>query len=444
MYFDQSQIESIAPKPAAFAAGKKLSNQGLWNEFGHSDRALWGIIKGSGKSPYFTQIDIKDLAYKCTCPSRQFPCKHGLGLLLLFSTLKEKSLDTEPEWVEDWIDKRKNKVAQKEEKKLTPQEEQKRDAAKEKRADNRIMLVDAGVEELQLWISDLIRNGLLELPNKPKAYFDTVAARMVDAKAPGLASWVRALGSIDYASSDDWFDEAISILARVNLLLKTWNNKNNLTDSWLQSIKNLIGWSQSPKELMTDNEAYIIKDHWIVLGQERETIEDLVIMRTWLWGIETSKSCLVLNFGTPFSPLENPFIVGTTLKSEVAFFAGHYLQRGIVRSTLETFNEIPTPPIFHANIVSFWSDFRNKEGNYPWLTNEVFLLQEVKLVAHEASWYITDIDQNSLPIITSFDDVANMKWILNTGNYPVDIAFVMKAKKALPLGIFINGTYQAL
>ena len=40
--------------------------------------------RGSGKTPYQVSIDLAGPAYRCSCPSRKFPCKHALALLLLW------------------------------------------------------------------------------------------------------------------------------------------------------------------------------------------------------------------------------------------------------------------------------------------------------------------------------------------------------------------------
>ena len=45
---------------------------------------LLGQCQGSGKSPYEVSIDLTDPeapTFRCNCPSRKFPCKHGLGLM---------------------------------------------------------------------------------------------------------------------------------------------------------------------------------------------------------------------------------------------------------------------------------------------------------------------------------------------------------------------------
>ena len=52
--------------------------------------------------------------------------------------------------------------------------------------------------------------------NKPKSYFENIAARVVDAKAPGLSCWVKALGDTDYVSTDHWYIEITAITIILN------------------------------------------------------------------------------------------------------------------------------------------------------------------------------------------------------------------------------------
>ncbi|WP_345024954.1 SWIM zinc finger family protein, partial [Nonomuraea roseoviolacea] len=46
---------------------------------------LFGECEGSGATPYQTCVDLDGPAYRCGCPSRKAPCKHALGLLLVWS-----------------------------------------------------------------------------------------------------------------------------------------------------------------------------------------------------------------------------------------------------------------------------------------------------------------------------------------------------------------------
>ena len=83
------QVLALAPDAASRKAGSKLGAAGPWSEAGSSDEgAVWGLCKGSGSKPYQTVVDTRTPtgpAYKCSCPSRKFPCKHALGLLLLWA-----------------------------------------------------------------------------------------------------------------------------------------------------------------------------------------------------------------------------------------------------------------------------------------------------------------------------------------------------------------------
>ena len=111
-----------------------------------------------------------------------------------------------------------------------------------------MMAVEAGVGKLTLWMSDLVRTGLLQLPNKDRSFFEKTAARMIDAKATGLASWVKSLGKINYYKDNYiWQNEALIILAKMHLLTTAFRNLESLPELWQHTIKSLIGWNQSPK-----------------------------------------------------------------------------------------------------------------------------------------------------------------------------------------------------
>src|SRR4051794_6572598 len=79
------QIMALAPDPGSAKAGKDLGNARKWKTLGRDDRAAWGECQGSGANPYQTQIDLSEPAFRCSCPSRKFPCKHGLGLFLILA-----------------------------------------------------------------------------------------------------------------------------------------------------------------------------------------------------------------------------------------------------------------------------------------------------------------------------------------------------------------------
>ena len=109
----EQQIGLLAPNPAAAANGKKLSQSGRFvrRERSGDDTFYMGECTGSGKSNYIVSADFLDPAapvFRCSCPSRQFPCKHSLGLL--YEILGGKPFD-ECDIPEDILQKRAKKQA---------------------------------------------------------------------------------------------------------------------------------------------------------------------------------------------------------------------------------------------------------------------------------------------------------------------------------------------
>src|SRR5260221_12147944 len=101
------QVLALAPDAASAKAGQGLANPGKWVSLGRGGRSVWGECQGSGQTPYRTQADLSGPAFHCSCPSRKFPCKHGLGLPLIFAGHPAKVVKTAPPpWVEEYITKR--------------------------------------------------------------------------------------------------------------------------------------------------------------------------------------------------------------------------------------------------------------------------------------------------------------------------------------------------
>lgn len=82
----EQQIIALAPNPNAVANARKISSAGgvVSRMRSEDDTFYMGECKGSGKSGYIVSADFMDSAspvLRCSCPSRQFPCKHCLALL---------------------------------------------------------------------------------------------------------------------------------------------------------------------------------------------------------------------------------------------------------------------------------------------------------------------------------------------------------------------------
>jgi hypothetical protein len=447
--FTEQQVISMSPDDASLKAGRSLSGKANWLVASTTDRALWGEIKGSGSKPYQTQVDIQNLAFKCSCPSRKFPCKHGLGLLLLSANDAEAIaiVNSEPPWVEEWISKRSAKIEKEDiPKEYTDQELEKLEKGKQKRADDRKTQVDAGVEELNLWIQDIVKYGLLALKHKEAIFFDRAAARMIDAKASGLASYIRSLKNIDY-SKNDFHYQVMDIMTKLYLLIQSYKNLDKLDDDMKLSIMNQVGWSQSPKELLADENTELIKDKWLVTGQEIDEVDDIVVHRIWLYGADTHQVALILNFGTRFAPLEITIMPTSVIEAAVVFFPGIVKQRAVIKiqkSVLSHLNALPDFSHAHNTILEVVEYTAERLIHYPLLYEHGVWIKNIKIDEIKGANYIIDSLGYIFEVSNTMAENTILNWYALNLDGPKLTFGIVRNNAFVGLGLFDDDKYYAL
>jgi hypothetical protein len=398
MNFSTEQILSFAPDDSSIKAGRSLATPSKWQKLGQSERALWGECLGSGSKPYQTQIDLPEPAFKCSCPSRKFPCKHGIGLLLLFASQPDLFANSAPpDWVNEWLSRREEQAQRKAARETKAIEEPdeatlaRRDAQRAKRALDRESKVAAGLQELELWLRDLVRQGLASLQTRPLAFWDHMAARLVDAQAPGVARRVRTLSFIPQ-SGDGWTERLLTQMGSLFLLVKAYQRMSTLAPNVQADVRTAIGWTIKEEELPQDN---LVSDEWYVLGQRTSGEEALRVHRTWLWGKRTGKGALILEFAPAGQPLASNLMSGTSLEAELLFYPGSYPVRAIVRNRLGP----PQPSIelsgFGTN-TQLLAQFTDGLSRNPWLEAIPAALNTVIPVRTNDRWFIRDAEDRLL------------------------------------------------
>ena len=291
------QVLALAPDAAAAKAGKELAAARKWVTLGASADLLWGECQGSGAAPYQTQILLTEPAFHCSCPSRKFPCKHSLGLFLLWVGQPALCASSQPPaWVSSWLEarsQREEKKAKKEQEKREPGASPADPAAAAKRETARRNKVEAGLDDLALWLSDLMRHGLAALQGKPGGVWEEQARRLIDAQAPGLARRLRALEALPL-SGERWQETLLERLGRIHLAVEGFRRITTLPTEIQAELRNVIG---IPVDQDAVRAAPGIRDDWQVVGQRVEVEERLKTQRTWLVGRQSgSEPALVLDF----------------------------------------------------------------------------------------------------------------------------------------------------
>ena len=414
---------ALAPDPASAKSGRDLANANKWKTLARNTdtSALWGECQGSGKLPYLTQIKLEgdSPSFKCSCPSRKFPCKHGLGLLLLYTQNGASFATTDaPSWVSEWLEKQQKRAESKERPKIVDQ------AAQAKRLKAREKKVATGLDDLSLWLRDLVRTGLASAPSKPYTFWETAAKRLIDAQAPGVAR--RVLELSQSLVGDDWTGDLLERLGLIHLLIEGYKRIDTLSPETQADIRATIGFSQSQDEL---NHLPGIRDVWQVYGQVSSQEERLRLRRTWLLGQSTGQTALLLEFAyaqQAFSTVLNSY---EAYEGELVFYPSNYPQRASLKEgKLRAETE---PKSFPGESLSKNLErYSEALAKQPWLEQMSFKLEALP-VPFGNRWTLRDLDGYQVLVRPNF---AHWPALLeNSSGHPVGLFGEWDGSSFLPL-----------
>ncbi|WP_409292683.1 SWIM zinc finger family protein [Peribacillus sp. SCS-37] len=170
----ESYIDSLAPNASAVKNGWGLvkKNQFLALHRSEDGSLLFGECSGSGKGTYRTSVDFagESPVPRCSCPSRQFPCKHALGLMYSFVSGAGFTAAPVPE---DILEKR-DKALQIQEKKKTRESAGGARKVNKSALQKKLQVQLEGLDLLELQVLQLVRQGLAAMdPKKLKGLEDT-------------------------------------------------------------------------------------------------------------------------------------------------------------------------------------------------------------------------------------------------------------------------------
>ena len=430
------QALALAPDSSSAQAGKKLAVAKHWKNLGRTVTALWGECQGSAL--YQVRVDLNGMAVKCSCPSRKLPCKHGLGLILLSVNQPDALPEGEPpEWAASWLAKRSAP------KEATPAKESAKSPEKvaaeaAKRAAKRQKLVEDGLDTLDLWLTDLVRNGIGALEGQPTSFWETQAARMTDAQAAGVATRLRRIAGIPGAS-DDWPVKLLGELGRLSLLIQAYRRLDTLDEGLREDVRQLIGWTIMQDELAARGEH--VADRWTVLGQWIDDQDRGREQRTWLLGAQTGRLALVLQFSFANQPFPESFIPGSSFDAELHFYPGAYPLRARVAERsgepVASHERLPGG----ESVEAFLRTRAEVVSRQPWLDRLACILRDVTPVCVSAdSWWARDQSGVGLPLEGS----DHWRLLALSGGNAVDLIGEWDGETLLPLGMIAEGIYTPL
>lgn len=430
--WDRARVLALAPDASSQRAAQTLISGRAWAAAGASPgasagpgtgagpAALWGECRGSASAPYLTVIDLSGPAYRCSCPSRKFPCKHALALLLLWAdgTVPEAAGEP-PGWAASWLAARAARTGAAGPGRAAagepgaPKDATTKDPkAAARRAEQREARVASGLAELDRWLCDQVRQGLAASQQAGYRHWDDIAARMVDAQASGLAERLRELASVPH-SGPGWDGRLLEEYSLLRLLAVAYRGQDGLPEPLRETVRSRVGFSLRQAEVLAGGEP--VRDHWQVLGR-RDVEQDRVrARRTWLRGRKTGRPALVLSFAPAGAGLDDSLTPGADIDAGLVFYPGAVPLRAIVQARHDT---VEGSPPDGGSVAGLLAGYAAALAEDPWLDTWPAVLEVTP--ARSPGPAVSDAAGDAVPLHPE----AGICWTLLalSGGHPVTVA----------------------
>ena len=424
-------VLAMAPDEASVRAARGLASPGKWQLLGFDDAAAWGLCQGSGSKPYQAKVDLSGPVCSCSCPSRKIPCKHALALLLLLAGQKDAfSEGNRPDWVNEWLEGRRQRAAKKEESRTVKKNAASPSPRKEAA---RLERMSAGLDELCRWMNDRVSQGLSSLSGH-YAEWDRLAARMVDAQMPGMAARLRDMASL-VDSGDDWPAVLLGRMGQVQLLAEAFSRMDSLSPGQKADVRAALGYLPDKDAVLVGEDR--VSDVWSVIGVTVAEEERLWRRRVWLFGRESGRMALILDFSHGTRSFEPVFLPGNVVRMTLAFYPGASPLRAVVADS--PVSEKSSQPLPSFNLEEALLDMARRVAANPWQMPLPLFFGHVRLVRSGEAWQLFSEHGGAIPLAVEDAEAWNMLAV--SGGHSLVVCGEWNGSALLPAGVFPQTEY---
>jgi len=429
--WSRAQVLAAAPDDASRRAALPLTASRVWSESGRGpDGLLWGRCRGS--ATYAVSAD-PGRSYACSCPSRKSPCKHALALLLRWADGALPPGEP-PAWVAP-------RVATREKSGTEDEREPDLDAAAARAAERRAK-VDAGLDELDRWLHDQVRTGLAAWERQAWTHVEGVAARMVDAQAPGVAGMLRGLPGL--LARDAWPERLLDALAGLHLLVVAHRGLDRLPADLAATVRARVGYPVAKAGVLAQRP---VVDHWWAVGSVDSVDGRLETRRVWLWGTTTRSWAMLLSFAVPGAGLDESVSVGQVLHAAVHRYPGAAEHRVLLGEQWPVDDEVlrqaqgPRVPAQGAGpsetVAAAERRWAAQVGADPWASRMPVALRAVPLppARPREPWHLADPDGSAVRLVATAADPWPL--LAASGGQPVEVFGEWGPTGFAPVGLLV-------
>jgi hypothetical protein len=228
-------------------------------------------------------------------------------------------------------------------------------------------------------------------------------------------------------------------MGKLELVIQAFRRLDQIDPALQHDIRQIIGWRLTKEEVSALGEHVI--DDWSILGQWVEE-DQLRTQRTWLQGLHTGRTALVLQFavgaGSPFPWVGAP---GTHQEMELHFWPGACPQRGQIYERLGEPHALEARQPGHASVEDFLACAGRMTATNPWADRFLAVLHDVVPVLEDSgAWIIRDTAGAGLPLRAG----SYWRLLAGSGGRPADLYAEWDGRELRPFALRAEDEYMSV
>ncbi|MGB0862341.1 MAG: hypothetical protein ACPGXZ_05450, partial [Saprospiraceae bacterium] len=342
-------------------------------------------------------------------------------------------------WMNEWLVKR-------DERKVKPQvvaepEEDAEAKAEAKKAAflKRVEEMKTGLVEFEIWLKDLIRQGIASIEKESYTFWEDAAARLVDAKAKSASNFIKEIPLL-INLTPDWYETVLARLSDLYIITQAIQNIEKLPEPLQYDVLTVAGYTIKKADLLEQDG---IKDEWQILGSKKSAGIDpnLEYRKVWLKGTETNRYALLLDYSFQGQGYTEHYAVGTYFQGEMVYFPSNYPQRARVKHRIPETGYL-TEFDGDSNFKSFLKSYSLAIASNPWLMDVPCMINEVVPIMREEKLFLLDKNNDLIPVQNT--DLTGWKLLALSGGTPVSIFGEWTGNELIPLSAWLNERFVVI
>ena len=295
------------------------------------------------------------------------------------------------------------------------------------------LIIREGLAELEGWLTNLIHMGLWDFQIKEQFFWNEIAYRMQLAKMDNLSQWLQNLFNIQAIT-----DEAlVGELGRIMLLIRNFDQFDQLTDGTKVDICSAIGWF-TPIQKMNHKNNHL--EPWVVIGQRHRKVKPYLTEQiNWLYGLDSNRTTSLRLSGEGEITSAPNLFVGQVIDASLTYLPSNAPVEVIISKYK---GELPSSQINGHTINEAMDNYTTALKGNPWLRPYPFFLRDIYITRFDRGWIVRHQNGAFLPIAPYYQP----KWGLYalSGGHPIQLGATWNGYALYPFSVNVDGNFYNL